>query len=113
MAYFSLQVPAPNNSLSILRCFAQREVAESLEKETKPGDIIEIEGYLRNEKENRQILVIVVSFTKLDIQADQINPETSNQVQLVGKIITDSQGYQNNQDNFSSPLVSSFKISVP
>ena len=64
MTYFSLRVPTPNNSLSILRCFAQRETAESLEQETALGDIIEIKGYLRNERENRQMLIMVVKFTK-------------------------------------------------
>src|SRR4051812_37113971 len=59
ITYFSLQVPIPNNSVSIIRCFAQREVAESLEQEISPGDVLEIEGYLRNEKKNKQILVIV------------------------------------------------------
>ena len=110
MAYFSLRVPTPNNSLSIIRCFAQREIAESLEKETNPGDILEVKGYLRNERENRQMLVIVVKFTKLTIKAEEINPETSDQVQLIGKVITDLQDYQNSSPDSS---VLSFKISVP
>src|SRR2546423_991608 len=101
LTYFSLRVPAPNNSLSIIRCFAQREVAETLEKETTSGDVIEIKGYLRNERENRQMLVIVVKFTKLEIKPEEINPETSNQVQLMGKIITDVQDFQADD---SSPL---------
>src|SRR6266498_1078353 len=84
MAYFSLRVPTPNNSLSIIRCFAQREIAESLEQETAPGDVIEIKGYLRNERENRQMLTVVVKFTKLDIKPEEINCETSDQVQLIG-----------------------------
>jgi Single-strand binding protein family len=108
-AYFSLRVPTPNNSLSILRCFAQREIAESLEQEVGPGDVIEVKGYLRNERENRQMLVIAVKFTKLDIKVEEIDCETSDQVQLIGKIITDVQGYQTN----AVPPVLSFKISVP
>src|SRR3954466_6611483 len=83
LTYFSLRVPTPNNSLSIIRCFAQREIAESLERETAPGDVIEIKGYLRNERENRQMLTIVVKFTKLDITPEEINCETSDQVQLI------------------------------
>ncbi|MCE8162533.1 MAG: hypothetical protein I3264_02085 [Candidatus Moeniiplasma glomeromycotorum] len=112
-AYFSLRVPTPNNSLSILRCFAQREIAESLEREVSSGDVIEVKGYLRNERENRQMLVIAIKFTKLDIKAEEINCETSDQVQLIGKIITDVKGYQNNSENFSAPAVLSFKMSVP
>jgi hypothetical protein len=105
-------VPTPNLSLSIIRCFAQREIAESLEQEISPGDVIEVEGYLRNERRNLQILVITTKFTKLAIRPEEIDPETSDQVQLVGKIIT-NQGYQNNQDDFSSPAMLSFKLLVP
>src|SRR4051795_11004522 len=110
--FFSLRVTTPNNSLSIIRCFAQREIAESLEQEVGPGDVIEVKGYLRNERENRQMLVIAVKFTKLDIKPEEINCETSDQVQLIGKIITDVQGYQNNSENSSVPAVLSFKMSV-
>ena len=112
IAYFSLRVPTPSNSLSILRCLTRGETAEKLEQETQPGDVLEISGYLRNEKESRQILIMVVKFTKLAIQPAEINPETSNQVQLIGKIITDLQTYQS-QDNSSAPAVLSLKLSVP
>jgi len=107
--YFSLRVTTPNNSLSILRCFAQREIAESLEREVGPGDVIEVKGYLRNEIENRQMIVIAIKFTKLDIKVEEINCETSDQVQLIGKIITDVQGYQTD----ATPPVLSFKMLVP
>ncbi|MCE8163048.1 MAG: single-stranded DNA-binding protein [Candidatus Moeniiplasma glomeromycotorum] len=112
LAYFSLRVPTPSNSLSILRCLARGEVAEKLEQETQPGDVLEISGYLRNEKESRQILIMVIKFAKLEIKPAEINPETSNQVQLIGKIITDLQTYQT-PDNPSAPVVLSFKLSVP
>ena len=112
ITYFSLRTPTPSNSLSILRCFARGEVAERLEQETNPGEVLEISGYLRNEKESRQILIVVVKFAKLTIQPSEISSETANQVQLIGKIITDLQTYQN-QDGSSAPVVLSFKLSVP
>ncbi|KLL02495.1 MAG: hypothetical protein MRERC_1c094 [Mycoplasmataceae bacterium RC_NB112A] len=112
-AYFSLRVPTPNNSLSILRCFAQREVAESLEREVEPGNVLEIGGYLRNERENRQMLVMVVKFAKLDIRPEEIDSENSDKVQLVGKIVSDFPDYQYSNYNPASPDVLSFKISVP
>jgi len=107
--YFSLLVPSPSGSLTILRCIAQGEKAEEIEREVKEDDVLEIKGYLRNEKSSRekssrQILVKVIEFTKLDIIPDKIDNRQSNQVRLLGKIITDFRGESD---------VLSFRVSVP
>jgi len=44
ITYFSLRVPTLSN--------AWGEIAEKLEQETKPGEELEISGYLHNEKES-------------------------------------------------------------
>src|SRR5437764_3980935 len=96
--YFSLEVPNPSNATTILRCVSQGEIAERIQKELQEGDIAEIRGYLRNERsylpisdknENRQILTKVTEFTKLEIGFKEIDKKNSNQVRLIGKIITD------------------------
>ncbi|CAH1756390.1 12193_t:CDS:2 [Entrophospora sp. SA101] len=107
--YFSLLVPAPSRSLTILRCVAQGEKAEKLEKEIKGEEIIEIKGYLRNEKQGRQVLIKVLDFTKLDIDFANIDINHSNQVQLLGKIITDLIPRQNNNGKVQ---VVSFRLLV-
>jgi hypothetical protein len=107
--YFSLLVPNPSGSLTILRCAAQREVAEVIEKEIKQDEIIEVRGYLRNEKSGRQVLVKVVEFTKLDITLDEVDENYSNQVRLLGKIVTDFKVRENGRD----PEVLSFRVAVP
>lgn len=107
--YFSLLVPSPSGSLTILRCIAQGEKAEEIEGKIREGEVLEIKGYLRNEKSGRQILVKVIDFTKLDIIPDKIDNTQSNQVRLLGKIVTDF----NNRQNESDPEVLSFRITVP
>jgi len=102
--YFSLWVTNPSGSLTILRCVAQGEKAEEIEREVKGDEVLEIKGYLRNEKDGRQILVKVIDFTKLNITSDKIDIAQSNQVRLLGKIITDFKGDAD---------VISFRISVP
>src|SRR4051794_23882637 len=87
VVYFSLQVINPNNSISIQRCLATGEMAEKIEKEISAGEVAEIEGYLRNEKIGRQILIKVIEFNKLAIRPADIEYEQSNQVQLRGKVM--------------------------
>jgi single-stranded DNA-binding protein len=107
--YFSLLVPNPSGSLTILRCIVQGEKAEEIEKEIREDEILEIKGYLRNEKSGRQVLVKVIDFAKLDIISDKIDITQSNQVRLLGKIVTDFKNRQNEGDSD----VLSFRIAVP
>src|SRR4051794_33494845 len=77
--YFSLLVSNPSGSLTILRCVVQGEKAEEIEKEIRQDELLEIKGYLRNEKSGRQVLVKVIDFTKLDIIiSDKIDNTQSN-----------------------------------
>src|SRR5205085_1224568 len=64
LIYFSLIVVNPNEARTVLRCHASGKVAIELEKEAREGEMVEVRGYLRNEKENRQIIVQVQEFTK-------------------------------------------------
>lgn len=102
--YFSLSVTNPSGSLTILRCVVQGEKAEEIKREVKKDEVLEIKGYLRNEKVGRQILLKVINFTKLDITPDEIENTQSNQVRLLGKIVTDFRG------EFD---VLSFRLAVP
>jgi hypothetical protein len=106
--YFSLLVTNPSGSLTILRCVAQGERAEEIEREIQGDEILEIKGYLRNEKSGRQVLVKVMSFTKLDT-TDKIDDSHSNQVRLLGKIVTEFKTRQNEGE----PEILSFRIAVP
>jgi len=107
--YFSLLVPNPSGSLTILRCVAQGETAKDIEKSIKSDEILEVKGYLRNEKLGRQILVKVVEFTKLDTNLDKIDENSSNQLRLLGKIITDFKVREGEEEL----EVLSFRIVVP
>jgi ribosomal protein S6 len=107
--YFSLLVPSPSGSLTILRCVSQGETAKDIEKEIKQDEILEVKGYLRNEKSGRQILVKVVGFTKLDINIDKINRNSSNQLRMLGKIATDFKV----RETEKGLKVLSFRIVVP
>ena len=107
--YFSVEVLCPSGSLSIIRCIAQGEMAERIKKEVKKDEVIEIHGYLRNEKNSRQILVRVVEFSKIEIDLERIGEVNSNQVRLIGKIITDLQA----ADSKPNPETVSFKLAVP
>ena len=84
--YFSLKVPNPSGSLTILRCLAQGNLVERIEQEISEGGVVEVRGYLRSEKEGRQILIRVVDFNKLDLKLDEVDKKQSNQVRLIGKI---------------------------
>lgn len=107
--YFSMLVPTPSGSLTILRCITQGETAERIIKEVEEEEIIEVRGYLRNEKDGRQIIIRVVEFSKLDLNFEEIKKENSNQVRLLGKIITDLQAPENKRN----PEILSFKLAVP
>ncbi|CAG8476650.1 877_t:CDS:1 [Ambispora leptoticha] len=107
--YFSLLVPSPSNSSTILRCVAQGENAKKIEVEVKKDEILEVKGYLRNEKSGRQILVKVIEFTKIDKTFDTIDKNSSNQLRLLGKIITD---FKIREDKEEAEVLS-FRITVP
>ncbi|WNE41083.1 MAG: Single-stranded DNA-binding protein [Mycoplasmataceae bacterium] len=106
--YFSLLVSTPSDSITILRCMAQGELVKKIE-DSKENDIVEVKGYLRNEKDGRQIIIKVVEFDKLDLSAEEISKKNPNQVRLLGKIITDLQDSENQRKSD----VLSFKLSVP
>src|SRR5215204_6207066 len=78
ICYLSLLVPSPSGSLTILRCVAQGETVKRIEKEIKQDEIFEVKGYLRNEREGRQVLIKVVEFTKLDTTLDKVDENSSN-----------------------------------
>ncbi|CAG8658636.1 5312_t:CDS:2, partial [Ambispora gerdemannii] len=80
--YFSLLVPNPSGSLTILR------------------------GYLRNEKSGRQVLIKALELTKLDISFADIDKETANQARLLGRIFTD---FKTGEDS-DNPELLTFKI---
>jgi len=111
ISYFSLLVPTPSGSLTILRCVAQGEIAKNIEKEIKQDETLEIKGYLRNEKSGRQVLVKVVEFSKLDTTLDKIDETSSNKLRLLGKIVTDFNFKV--RENEKEPEVISFRIVVP
>jgi len=92
-----------------LRCISQGEIAERIKKEVKKDEVIEVRGYLRNEREGRQILTRVVEFDKLDLDFEKIDKTSSNQVRLLGKIITDLHAPEIKRN----PEVLSFKMAVP
>ena len=108
--YFSLSVTNPNRSSTILRCVAQGENAERIKKEIKGGELVQIRGYLRNERDGRQILIKVLEFKKLDADFVIDKEKSANQVRLIGKIITDLQEQIANKRN---PEILSFKLAVP
>jgi hypothetical protein len=136
IVFFSLMVPNPNCSTTILRCLVQGETAKKLLQELQEGDIAEVWGYLRNEKrgksyppsafasvsdkhtfdeedQNRQILTKVIQFNKVDLTFDELKKQAeerkvnSNEVRLVGKIITDFKNLERR-----NPELLSFKIIV-
>ena len=107
--YFSLLVPTPSNLITPLRCVALEEIAERIEKELQTEDIIEIRGYLRNEKEGLQIITKVVEFSKVNLDFEKIDKFNSNQVRLLGKIIDDFRS----QKNKRGQEFLSFRLAVP
>jgi len=118
--YFSLSVINPSCSKTILRCVAYGEIAKKIEKENQEiakdeEVVVEVRGYLRNEKQKnelkdgRQILIRVLEFNRLDLNFNDIDKKNSNQVRLLGKIITDLQAPQD-KPNLE---VLSFKLAVP
>ncbi|CAI2187968.1 18113_t:CDS:1 [Funneliformis geosporum] len=107
--YFNLKVPRPNNnSETILRCLAtKQEVVEKIEQGIAEKDIIEVQGYLRNEIKGRQIIINVREINKLNISFEQIDRKNSNYLRLIGKIITNIDSQNDNQGKIN------FRISVP
>jgi hypothetical protein len=112
--YFSLLVTNPTGSETILRCVAQGEMAEKLEKEVKNDEILEVVGYLRNEKVGMQILIKILKFTKLDINFEDIDNNRSNQVCLLGKIVKDKKNQEGDISlRQSNAGIVSFRLLVP
>lgn len=89
---------------------AQGEIIKKIE-ETEENDVIEVKGYLRNEKDGRQIIIKVVEFDKLNLSAEEISKKNPNRVRLLGKIITDLQDLERESQRKSDVL--SFKLAVP
>ena len=100
---FSLMVWAPSGSKTTLRCVAQGEIAEKIKNEVNQEEVIEVRGYLRNEKEGKQIIIKVVEFSKLNLDFEEVDKDNSNQVRLIGKII----------NNLQAAEILSFKLAVP
>jgi len=92
-----------------LRCIAQGEVAERIKREIIQEEVIEIRGYLRNERSGRQIIIKVVEFNRVETDFEEIDTNSSNQVRLLGKIITNLQS----PENKPNPEILSFKLAVP
>ena len=110
LIYFSLLVVNPNNTETLLRCHASGRTASEIEKEVEKEQLIEVRGYLRNErikdgKKSRQIVVQVLGFNKLE-KEEKTSDLTSNQVQLLGEIITD---LTSKEDTDGKPILS-FKL---
>ncbi|RHZ35226.1 single-stranded DNA-binding protein [endosymbiont GvMRE of Glomus versiforme] len=104
LAYFSLLVLNPSNSLTILRCEIRGEKAKKIGKEIGKGEVVEVKGYLRNEKFGFQIIIRVV---EIDIKPrDTINV---NQVQLLGRVFDFD--FRENEEKSKSRL--DVRISVP
>jgi single-stranded DNA-binding protein len=106
--YFSLLVSTPSDSITVLRCVAQGEIIKKIE-DSEENDIVEVKGYLRNEKDGRQIIIKVVEFDKLSLSAEEISKKNPNRVRLLGKIITDLQDLESQRKSD----VLSFKLAVP
>jgi single-stranded DNA-binding protein len=87
---------------------AQGEIVKKIE-EIQENDLVEVKGYLRNEKDGRQIVIKVVEFDKLDLSHEEVSKKNPNQVRLLGKIITDLQDSENQRKSD----VLSFKLAVP
>jgi hypothetical protein len=68
-----VEVTCPSASFTILRCIAHGETAERIKKEVEKDEVIEIHGYLRNEENGRQILITVITFSKPDIDFEEID----------------------------------------
>jgi len=100
---FSLMVWAPSGSKTTLRCVAQGEIAEKIKNEVNQEEVIEVKGYLRNEREGRQIIIKVVEFSKLNLDFEKVDKDNSNQVRLIGKII----------DNLQASEILTFRLAVP
>jgi single-stranded DNA-binding protein len=86
----------------------QGEIIKKIE-DSKENDIVEVKGYLRNEKDGRQIIIKVVEFDKLNLSAEEISKRNPNRVRLLGKIITDLQDLESQRKSD----VLSFKLVVP
>jgi hypothetical protein len=106
---FSLMAWTPSGSKTVLRCIAEREVAERVKKEVGDKEVIEVRGYLRNESSGLQIIIKVVEFSKIDPNFEEVDKSNSNQVRMLGKIINDLHFIK---DKWNREVLS-FKLVVP
>ncbi|CAI2172562.1 17523_t:CDS:10 [Funneliformis geosporum] len=102
VAFFSVLVINPTGSLTTLRCVARGQVMNDLDS-LENDDLVEVKGYIRNEKESRGILTKVTKITKLEPGA-----KPDNCLRLIGKIISD---LELRKDNDRSKLT--FRLVVP
>ncbi|CAG8722865.1 33943_t:CDS:1 [Racocetra persica] len=102
LIYFSLLVTNPNGVHSLLRCHTSGKAASALKEQVVADEIIEVKGYLRNEKKGRQIIIQVVEFSKLE----DIPDYAVNQVRLLGRVISD-------YEMAPKENLFSFKLEVP
>jgi len=117
--YFSLLVSNPSNSITVLRCITKDELANKISKLSinKDPQTVEVKGYLRNEKNSRQIITRATDIEFLNVPFEEINYKQSNKVRLLGKVITDFKNKEEEEltdtDNDKEKKVISFKIVVP
>src|SRR5437763_1256318 len=107
LIFFSLLVVNPNKTETLLRCHVSGKTAFEIEKEVEKEQVIEVRGYLRNEKKGRQIIVQVLGFSKLENE-EEVSDFSANKVQLLGKIITD---LTSKEDTDGKPLLFGSQIS--
>lgn len=113
---FGLLAFAPSGSKFTLRCIAQGEVAERIQKEVSQEEVIEVRGYLRNKRVGLEIVIKIAEFNKTGLTfaeftklVEKKETKDFNQVRLLGKIITDLQSSKN---KFGREKLS-FKLAVP
>jgi len=107
LSYFSLLVTNPNNSSTIIRCYIGKIKSKEIEN-IKENEYFEIDGYLKNEINDRQIIVHVVRIKKVEFLNEEKKIE-HNEVKLLG--IVDELEKKTNLDGNINLI--SFKIFIP
>jgi single-stranded DNA-binding protein len=109
-AHFSLLVTNPSSSITAIRCIVAGELAEKIE--CSEEKIIEVNGYIKNEKDGRQIIVRAKKIEEIsNNELDLINKIELNQVRILGKVISLTNNFQSQDENKKNYM--SFKIVVP
>ena len=107
-AYFSLLVTNPNGVQTILRCHANEKMVAELEEESiKKDEMVEVRGYLKNERESRQIIIQALELRKLESDDSK---SSFNQARLLGIISTELEIQEKEERDHQ---VVSFKLEVP